>query len=187
MSDLSPITRTVADLRNTFDRSYSLPPSSAGTEQIENLLAVRLAGNPYAIRVTEIAGLANNRKTIAIPSPISELLGVAGIRGGLVPVYSLAALLGYDRNGYARDASPARWLALYGNEDQVGLGFSELEGYLRVPAAQIYTASRENITGRHIKDVARVDGLVRPVVGIPSVVEMIQRRCGEIRVSPRQL
>ncbi|HEV3040877.1 MAG TPA: chemotaxis protein CheW [Candidatus Angelobacter sp.] len=187
MSDLSPIAKTVADLRNTFDRSYSLPPSSSGAEQVENLLALRLAGNPYAIRVTEIAGLVNNRKTVAIPSPISELLGVAGIRGGLVPVYSLAALLGYDRNGYARDASPARWLALCGNEDQVGLGFSDLEGYLRVPAVQIYAASQENIMGGHVKDVARVDGLVRPVVSIPSVVEMIQRRCGEIRVSPMQL
>ena len=142
---------------------------------------MRLSGNPYAIRVTEITGLANNRKTVAIPSPIPELLGIAGIRGGLVPIYSLVALL-----GYARDATPARWLALCGNEDQVGLGFSELEGYLRVPAAQIYAVSQENINGGHVKDVARVDGLVRPVVSMPSVVEIIRRRAGENRVSPKQ-
>jgi hypothetical protein len=80
----------------------------------------------------------------------------------------------------------ARWLALCGNEDQVGLGFSDLEGYLRVPAAQVYAASQENITRGHVKDVARVDGLVRPVVSIPSLVEMIQRRCGENRASSKQ-
>jgi chemotaxis signal transduction protein len=181
MSGLSPIAKTVADLRNTFDRSYSLPPSSPGTEQIENLLAIRLAGSPYAIRVTEVTGLANNRKTVALPSPIPELLGVAGIRGGLVPVYSLAALL-----GYARDMSPARWLALCGNEDQVGLGFSDLEGYLRVPVAQMYAAGHENVTRGHVKDVVRTDGLIRAVVSIPSLVEMIQRRCGESRVSSKQ-
>jgi purine-binding chemotaxis protein CheW len=181
VSDLSPIAKTVADLRNTFDRSYSLPPSSPGTEQIENLLAVRVSGNPYAIRVTEITGLANNRKTIAIPSPIPELLGVAGIRGGLVPIYSLAALL-----GYARDVAPARWLALCGGEDQAGLGFSDLEGYLRVPAAQVYAASQENVTRGHVKDVARVDGLVRPVISIPSLMEMIRRRCRDNRASSKQ-
>jgi chemotaxis signal transduction protein len=181
MSDLSPVAKTVADLRNAFDRSYSLPPSSPGTEQVENLLAIRLAGNPYAIRVAEITGLANNRKTVAIPSPIPELLGVAGIRGGLVPIYSLAALL-----GYTRDVAPARWLALCGNQDPVGLGFSELEGYLRVPAAQVYAASQENVTRGHVKDVARVDSLVRAVVSIPSLVEMIQRRCGENRASSKQ-
>ena len=181
MSDLSPAARTVADLRNTFDRAYSLPPSSTGTEQIENLLAVRLAGNAYAMRVTEITGLANNRKTIAIPSPIPELLGLAGIRGGLVPIYSLAALLGYPR-----DVAPARWLALCGNPDQAGLGFSDLEGYLRVPAAQMYAASQENITLGHVKDVARVDGLVRPVISIPSLMEIIRRRCGDNRASSKQ-
>ncbi len=181
MSDLSPIANAVADLRNTFDRSYSLPPSSPGSEQIENLLAIRLAGNPYAIRVTEITGLANDRKTVALPSPIPELLGVAGIRGGLVPIYSLAALL-----GYARDVAQARWLALCGNEDQIGLGFSNLEGYLRVPAAQVYAAPQENITRGHVKDVARVGDIVRAVLSIPSLVEMIQRRCGENRMSSKQ-
>lgn len=181
MSDLSPIAKTVADLRNAFDQSYSLPPSSSGTEQIENLLAIRLAGNPCAIRVTEITGLANNRKTVALPSPIPELLGVAGIRGGLVPVYSLAALL-----GYARDMAQTRWLALCGNEDQAGLGFSDLEGYIRVPVAQVYAASHENVTREHVKDVARVDGMVRAVLSIPSLMEMIRRRCAGNRVSSKQ-
>lgn len=181
MSDLSPIVQTVSELRNAFDRSYSLPPSSPETEQIENMLAVRLSGNPYAIRVTEITGLANNRKSVAIPSPIPELLGVAGIRGSLIPVYSLAALL-----GYTRDMGPARWLALCGTDDEVGLGFSDMEGYIRVPVAQVYAASQENMTREYVKDVARVGGLVRPVISIASLVEMIQRRCAENRVSSKQ-
>jgi chemotaxis signal transduction protein len=183
MSDLSPITKSVADLRNAFDRPYSLPPASYEGERLENLLAMRLAGKPYALRVTEIGGLANNRKTVSIPSPIPELLGVAGVRGGLVPVYSLAALL-----GYAQDVASARWLALCGAENQVALSFSDLEGYLRVPAAQVYAADQENIpTGRGVfKDVARVGDLVRPVVSIPALVEMIQRRCGEARSSKQR-
>lgn len=181
MSDLSPITQTVSELRNTFDRSYSLPPSSPGTEQIENMLAVRLSGNPYAIRVTEITGLASDKKTVAIPSPIAELLGVAGIRGSLIPIYSLAALL-----GYTRDMGPARWLALCGTGDEIGLGFSDLEGYIRVPVAQVYAAGQENMTREYVQDVARVGGMVRPVISITSLVEMIKRRCAENRVSTKQ-
>lgn len=181
MSDRSPIAQTVSELRNTFDRSYSLPPSSPGTEQIENMLAVRLSGNPYAIRVSEITGLASDKKTVAVPSPIPELLGVAGIRGSLIPIYSLAALL-----GYTRDMGPARWLALYGTADEVGLGFSDMEGYIQVPVAQVYAASPENMTHEYVKDVARVSALVRPVISITSLVEMIQRRCAENRVSTKQ-
>ena len=94
MTGASTTASKVAEIRNAFDHSYAIPPASQVGEQIENLLAVRVAGDPYALRVGEISSLTNSRKTVALPSPVSELLGVAGIRGGFVPVYSLAALLG---------------------------------------------------------------------------------------------
>ena len=72
MSD-SSLAKTAAELRNMFDRTYAVPPSSPGAEQSEGLLAIRLAGAPYALRINEITGLANNRKIAAMPSPVPEL------------------------------------------------------------------------------------------------------------------
>src|SRR5437764_764516 len=107
MNDPAQSTNMAAELRATFDQTFGLPFLSQGADRREDLLAIRLAGNAYAIKVREISGLANNRKIIALPSAIPELLGIAGIRGELVPVYSLAALMEVNRG-----SEGDRWLAL---------------------------------------------------------------------------
>ena len=43
-----------AQLRQDFDRTFALPPSLAAPE-VEDLLAIRVAGDPYAIRLLDIA------------------------------------------------------------------------------------------------------------------------------------
>ena len=174
MSDLAQSTNMAAELRAAFDQTFGLPFLSQGADLREDLLAIRLGGNAYAIKVREISGLANNRKIIALPSAIPELLGVAGIRGELVPVYSLAALMEVNR-GSEED----RWLALCGTDEPIGLAFTDFEGYLQVPFADLYAASQENVTQRHVKQVARTGDLVRSLISIPAIVETIRTRCGQ--------
>src|SRR5260370_41047957 len=95
LTSLSPITPKVAELRSVFDQARAAPFSSGAEEHTEDLLAIRVSRDAYAIRVSEIAGLATDRNIVAFPTPIPELLGVASIRGALVPVYSLAMLPRY--------------------------------------------------------------------------------------------
>ena len=166
------------ELRQAFDQTYAIPPLSQVIGQIEDLLAIRVAGEPYAIRVREISGLANNRRTVALPSHVPELLGIAGIRGGFLPVYSLPVLLGYSRG-----ADQGRWLALCGSGEPVGLAFSDFEGYLRVPLTQIYSAEQKDVERDHIKHVVRAGDMVRAVVSIPLIRKTIQRRCANDSVS----
>jgi chemotaxis signal transduction protein len=175
VSDSSTVTNTAAELRDAFDRAYAISLSSDRSEQTENLLAIRLGGDFYALRVSEITGLAKDRKTILLPSQIPELLGVAGIRGGLVSVYSLAALLGYGLNG-----NSGRWLALCGTEEPVGLAFNDFEGYIKVPFAQVY--AQNNVIREHVKDVARAADSVRAIVNISSILDTIKKRCGASRM-----
>jgi chemotaxis signal transduction protein len=169
------------ELRNTFDRARAIPLSMGTVQQVEGLLSIRVAGDPYAIRVSEISGLANDRKVVAFPSSISELLGVAGIRGGLVSVYSLAALL-----GYGREAGQARWLVLCGAEESVGLAFSEFEGYFTVPLTQVYATDQRDAARARVKHVLRAADLVCSVVNIPDILELIKRRCDSSRPSKEQ-
>lgn len=169
MTKPSAVASKAAELRNAFDRARAIPSSTRAAEQVEGLLSIRVSGDPYAIRVSEISGLANDRKVVAFPSPVPELLGVAGIRGGLVSVYSLAALL-----GYSREAEQARWLVLCGAEESVGLAFSDFEGYLLVPLTQVYATGQRDAARAHVKHVLHVADLVCAVVSIPEILESIK-------------
>jgi chemotaxis signal transduction protein len=172
LTSLSATTARVEELRSAFDRERAAP-SSSGTEiRTESLLAIRVSRDAYAIRVSEISGLATDRKIVAFPSPISELLGVAGIRGALVPVYSLAGLL-----GYGAESGQVRWLALCGTEEPFALAFSDFEGYVRIPQAQLYAAEQKDVTRTHVTHVARAIDMIRSVVSIPLLRETIQGRC----------
>src|ERR1039458_9829099 len=56
-----------------------------------------LLGNPYAIRLRDIAGIVAGPKVAPVPAVTLDLLGLAGIRGGVVPVFGLASILGYGQ------------------------------------------------------------------------------------------
>jgi chemotaxis signal transduction protein len=171
MMELLPVTAKAAELRNAFDRARALPFLSEVRERIENLLVLRVSGDAFAIRLGEISGLATDRKIVAFPSPIPELLGVAAIRSRLVPVYSLAALL-----GYSAQATPGRWLVLCGTEAPVGLAINDFEGYVRVPLSRVYAAGQKD-ESLHVRHVVRAADTARDVVSIPHIIEIIQRRC----------
>jgi chemotaxis signal transduction protein len=133
--DLAPSGSRAAELRTAFDRARAVPFASEAAGRIESFLAIRVCEDAYAIRISEISGLANDRKIVPLPGAISELIGVAGIRGTLIAVYSLASLL-----GYGAEAVPGRWLALCGAGEPVALAFSQFEGYVMVPTQQVCAA-----------------------------------------------
>jgi chemotaxis signal transduction protein len=172
LSALSPGTAKVAELRRAFDQARAVPSSSKGDIQAESLLAVRVSRDAYAIRVSEISGLATDRKIVAFPSLIPELLGVAGIRGALVPVYSLAGLL-----GYGVESGQVRWLVLCGTEEPFALAFNDFEGYLQMPWTQLLAAEQKVVKRSRVTHVARATDMVRAVVSIPLLREAIQERC----------
>ncbi len=178
MTALSPISAKAAELRSVFDQARAAPLSSGAEEQTEDLLAIRIARDAYAIRVNEISGLATDKKIVGFPSSVPELLGVAGIRGALVPVYSLAMLLGYNA-----ETERTRWLALCGPEDPVALAFSDFEGYVRVSLTQLYAAEQKDMASTHVQHVVRATDMSRGVVSIPLIRKTIQRRCGNSGVS----
>jgi chemotaxis signal transduction protein len=173
LSALSPVTSRATELRNTFDRARAVPFSSGASEQSEDLLAIRVCRDAYALRVCEISGLVTDRKIVAFPTPIPELLGVAGIRGALVPVYSLAALL-----GYAAETEGTRWLALCGAEEPVALAFGDFEGYLRIALTQLHGVEQKDVPRTHVELVVRAMNTVRAVLDIPLLRKEIQERCG---------
>src|ERR1019366_8843948 len=91
---MSPETNSVdpglGEVRPAFDRSFSAPPPSRAAET-QSLIVIRLAGETLVLRAGDITGIARRRRLVPLPSRTPELLGLAGIRGALVPVFNLAA------------------------------------------------------------------------------------------------
>ena len=163
-----------AQLRQAFDQGFSLPPlAEAGS--VESLIAIRVAGKPFAIQVNQIAGLSRVRRLVALPSRIPELLGIAGIRGAIVPVLNLADLLGLESR-----AENTRWLVLARTEGAVAFGFEEFEAQVEIAAAAMYREPDAAGMG-HGGLLARLEGGVRPVVDVLRYIQEIQSRAGLVK------
>ena len=169
-----------AELRQAFDRSFALPPTQASPE-VEDLLTIRVAGDPYAIRLREIAGMVAGRRVVPVPAVTLDLLGLAGIRGGVVPVFGLASIL-----GYGEVPGSLRWMILCGAEDPIALAFSDFEGHLRLPKSSLHADEKLRATRQYVNQVASTEAEARAVIGIPLIVATIRNRIGPHRLAKEQ-
>lgn len=169
MSDGDPLSPDrVAKMRDAFDRSFAEARPSEPPPQ-EDLLAIRIGAEPYALRLSEIAGLFADRKITPLPDSVPALLGIAGFRGAIVPVYDLPVLL-----GHAAEETP-RWLAMATSEP-VAFAFAALDGHISVALDALVPNAADERPYRHVRDFARTPELVRPIVHLPSVLDAIRRR-----------
>ena len=139
---------TAAELAAQFDGSFARAQRDATPEV--DVLVLELAAGRYVLRVSEVAGVFVDRAITRIPTTRRELVGVAGIRGAIVPVFDLAAVLGHP------PATSPRWLVIAAGS-AVGLAFERFGGHRRVPHAAI-------------GDVVECDGSVLPVIDLASVL-----------------
>jgi purine-binding chemotaxis protein CheW len=167
-------------LRTAFDDAFTRPALHRQGDAVVDLLAITVAGTPYALRLDEVSGVASDRKLIPVPSPVDELLGVVSLRGEVVPVYALATLLGHARGG------ATRWLAVCTEgELHAALAFDSLDGHLRAPREVLHEIGAGSEAAHdHVRTVAHLDGAARAVISVPSLFAAIRKRCGLERTTP---
>lgn len=180
MNEPPVVDSNAAELRRAFDRSFASPPYVAAQE-VEDLLAIRVAGDPYAIRLREIAGMIAGRSVVPVPSAALDLLGVAGIRGGVVAVFGLASIL-----GYGQAPGLPRWMILCGAEDPIVLAFSDFDGCLRLPKSSLHVDEQVRATRPYLNQVASTEAGARAVISIPLIVATIRNRSGHSRPAREQ-
>jgi chemotaxis signal transduction protein len=161
---------TAAALRCLFDSSFAAAPSS--TEPLEDLLAIRVGADPYALRLSEVAGLYVDIKIVPVPSPVAQLLGIVSLRSKMVPVYDLAALLHYP------PAADPRWMILAGALQPVGLAFETFDAHLQVSKISLADGEdRSESSGaarQHVRGVVRAAHALHPLIRVASVVKLIR-------------
>jgi chemotaxis signal transduction protein len=153
-------------LRLAFDRSFT-EQASRDAAVIENLLTLSLASEPYALRLSEISGLFLDRRITPVPGGAVGLLGIAGFRGSIVPVYDLAVLL-----GLAASESP-RWLVMAAAAP-VALAFDAFDGHVQIQAQAIRPREGAEKSKSPVGEFVSAGDKVRGLVRLPTVLDAIR-------------
>lgn len=157
-------------LRREFDAAFASEPAPPVARV--DLVVVRAGEASYAVRVSEIAAVVPLGGMARVPCDEPAFLGIAAFRGGAVPLYDVAALLG---DGAAR---APRWMLLAGGEDRVALAFDELGEYLSATPEQLVAAARPGAAGHERGELVRAGASLRPVISLASVRTELGRRLG---------
>ena len=105
MSAATRLTGRAAELRSAFDGGFAEPIVLDATVKAD-LLAIRVGAEACALRLNEISGLLVDKKITRVPGGAPALLGIAGFRGAIMPVFNLQSLLGRST------AATPRWLVI---------------------------------------------------------------------------
>jgi chemotaxis signal transduction protein len=151
-----------AELRADFDRSFAAPLRADVVQKLD-LLAIRVGSEFCALRLSEVAGLFADRKITPVPGGNAALLGIAGFRGLVLPVYSLPLLLGHS------GTQTPRWLVIAAAAP-VACAFDAFEGHLRVSAGAILPQQSDGKMRAYAREFLRTADVVRSVLHLPSVI-----------------
>lgn len=179
--DNPSLTGALLELRESFDHAFVQARAPLG-ETDEGLLAIRIRGEPYVLRLADVDGLFADRRIVPLPTAINALLGVVGFRGQLVPIYDLGQLMGHTA---ARETP--RWIVLLKSSDPVAIAFDAFDAQLRVPRHLVKGLDALEPPLRSVPQVvAMLAGVVqgepsRPIVHLPAVLESIRQQVGAHR------
>ncbi len=160
---------TVQSIAKGFDLGFA--HARSGTRRTPlNYLACRVGNESLAISLCELVGLQRRGKIVPLRSTVSGLLGVAGLRSRLMPVYRASTLLGIAPTGQSE-----KWVAVCGSsEDPLGLALDELEGYLQADQADRSPRGERDGACPHLRELLVSGGRTRPVLQISSLLQMIR-------------
>jgi len=103
-------------IRQQFDASFRLAPGQL-REQASNRLLFHLGERSLSLPLNQVSEVLRSRTITPLPGAPSELLGLVGLRGALVPVYRLADLIGISPGA---EGGPL-WILLVPQPQLVGL------------------------------------------------------------------
>jgi len=157
------------ELRQLFDRLFIATPHAAALRR-ECFIGIRAGGDRLALRLSELAGLEKRCRVVPLPGCDPALLGLAGIRRRLVPVYDLAALLGCEGTA----GNDWRWVGLCWSAGLLlGLAFDMQEDFIQTASTDAQAIVGNGPAREHIHEIMSVSGKAGQVQGVVSVASIL--------------
>lgn len=157
----------VLQLKTEFDRAFAEPLRTQDSE-FENFVGFNIEDAVFVLRMTEIKGLVQCKKVIPLPSADSHFIGITGVQGQLIPVYSLASILGYSKNN-----EEDRWLVLCEDKERIGFLLEDLQGYIRILASDLSASEKLEKKQESISGAIHFGSKVAGIVNLSSIVKNI--------------
>jgi chemotaxis signal transduction protein len=170
--------RRAADWRLDFNRSFAAARQTEIAQMVD-LLAIRVGTEACALRLSAISGLYADKKITNVPGGTAALIGIAGFRGTILPVYSLRGLLGRARSV----AEASRWLVVAADAP-VAVAFEGFECHLRIAGEAVLQQEAGEPLG-YAREYAHALGHFRPIIDLPSAFSLISHIRGP-EASPRK-
>jgi chemotaxis signal transduction protein len=168
-------------LREVFDRSFALPARPAEGRRVR-YLGIRVGGDPYAIRLDDISGIARGVEIAPVPTSAPALLGVLWARGALLPVYRLASILGLPHADRGTG-----WVAIVDRADPVAFAFDAVDSTFELEGHGPLDAAPAGAAGRFLAArLARPEGPARPVIDLPSAARSVKGVSEEVSKDPER-
>jgi purine-binding chemotaxis protein CheW len=120
-------------------------------------IRVRAGGEHYALPVEHVLEAAELGEVTPVPGAAAEILGVRNLRGGVLPVIDLAALLGLSGG-----ADPERILVAESGERLAGLAVESIVAVGELPGGGEATDSA------YLSAAVLVEGELVGVVDLPA-------------------
>ena len=170
MTDWVNLDDRLLALRREFDQTFALADGTPDDPSVQ-LLGITVAGHAYAFPLSDVRGLLANRPLVPLPTSVPSFAGVIGHRSMVVPVFDLAALLGYPA------PLERRWIALVGTSDlPIGMSFEHFDAQLSVPRDSGQAPPPgEPGHDRYVSHAVLSDGKVRSVLNVPALLDALPR------------
>jgi chemotaxis signal transduction protein len=159
------------ELKRSFDLTFQQPLVERGRE-IAHLLVVRVGTARFALKVADLAGLARAQTVVPLPGTDSGLVGLAGLKGRMVAVYSLAAMIGCPELSTEQN----RWMVLCRCEKEIALGFTAVTGTMMVPRTELSPVSPG--APPHATDAVGTGSSQLWLLNVSSIAEAIVKKSG---------
>jgi chemotaxis signal transduction protein len=156
------------ELRSAFDRTFAEPPPVAESARVR-LLAIRIGDHGCAVRLEQVSGLEKSRRLVSLPGTPAAFVGLMGLRGVLLPIFSLARLFGEEPSA----AEP--WVLVCGERDPIGLAVASFDGHVEVAPADVVPVPAPVSSRRYVNGQVRIRDVETGVVDVASVIEDITR------------
>ena len=143
--------------------------SKAGADGDERFLTFRSDGRLYAVPAVSVSEVVRMPPIARVPQAPRSLMGLANLRGSVVPVAGVRALLGRDESA----STHASRLIVLDGASAVALAVDEVSSLVRVAHASVRTAEAEiaSEAGERLGGVFESNSEVVKILDVPELLK----------------